>query len=87
MNPTSPNVYHAYKLRDRLGMSPTDKMHVFYITLPHDAGAWAKKLSGSNVWKESKSEDGEQLTKKITDQYDEIKKNTTLTVLTYDFSQ
>jgi hypothetical protein len=39
------------------------------------------------VWKEPKSEDGEQLTKKITDQYDEIKKNTTLTVLTYDFSQ
>jgi len=87
VNATSPNVYHAYKLRQRLGMSGTDKMHVFYITLSHFADAWAKKLSGENVWKEPKSEDYKKIPREITDQYEEIKKNTTLTVMTYDFDQ
>lgn len=39
------DVTKAGKLRARLGMSPTDPMHVWYITLPCDALQWAKTLS------------------------------------------
>jgi hypothetical protein len=39
------DVTKAEKLRARLGMSPADPMHVWYITLPCDALQWAKTLS------------------------------------------
>src|SRR5690606_16056788 len=44
------DVSAALKLRERLGMSPTDRMHVWYIVLQRSSSDWHNTIMKADPW-------------------------------------